>query len=195
MSARPVAVVVLAGGEGRRMGGGKALRAYGGTTLVGHAVGLALTWSPVVAVAVRSADQIAGVDAPLILDDPDTEGPAAGLAAAFAFAGREGATLLLTLPCDTPNLPADLLARLEAGLGEAAVAMAASGGRLQPVCALWRRDAGAGLAGYLAAGRRSLKGFAAACGMAIVDWDTADGDPFAGANTPDELAALQPQSE
>jgi molybdopterin-guanine dinucleotide biosynthesis protein A len=49
-----MAVVVLAGGEGRRMGGRKPLRAFGGGTLIGHAVALARTWSSTVAVAVRS---------------------------------------------------------------------------------------------------------------------------------------------
>lgn len=188
------AVVVLAGGEGSRMGGGKALRAYGETTLVGHAVELARRWSPLVAVAVREAAQVAGAtDAPLILDDPTIEGPMAGLAAAFAFAAGQGAERLLTLPCDTPGLPEDLLERLEGEVGDG-VAVAESGGWLHPVCALWRTEAGAGLAAYLESGRRSLRGFAAACGMVAVAWDVEGGDPFAGANTAEELAALQPRA-
>jgi len=189
------AVVVLAGGEGRRMGGGKPLRAFGGTSLVAHAVALARIWAPQVAVAVRSAAQVAGeTDAPVVLDDPAIEGPLAGLASALAYAEGAGASCLLTLPCDAPHLPADLLARLAQALPvEGLVAVAASNGRLQPTCALWRPAALARLAGYLATGRRSLHGFAEACGMAVVDWQTSDGDPFANANTPEDLAALQPR--
>ncbi|WP_293900095.1 molybdenum cofactor guanylyltransferase [Phenylobacterium sp.] len=192
--APPIAVVVLAGGEGRRMGGAKPLRRLGDTTLVAHALALARTWSAQVAVAVRDAAQVGDeVDAPLILDDPALAGPLAGLASAFGFANQIGAARLLTLPCDAPALPSDLLARLARGLSsETLVAVAASGGVLQPVCALWRVQAAARLPAYLATGRRALGGFAAHCGMATVDWPAGDIDPFANANTPEELAALQP---
>lgn len=188
-----VAVVVLAGGEGRRMGGGKPLRPFGQTTLVAHALSFARRWSRTVAVAVRAEDQVAGLAAPLVLDDPAIPGPAAGLASALAFAAREGATRLLTVPCDAPCLPDDLLGRLEAALGEAAgVAVASSLGQLHPACALWRTDCAARLPAFLASGT-SLRGFAQACGMAVVEWDARPGDdPFANANTPAELAALQP---
>lgn len=189
------AVVVLAGGQGVRMGGGKALRSYGPTTLAAHAVALARRWSPLVAMAVRSPEQVerlSGVS--LLLDDPAIPGPAAGLASAFAFARRQGAALVLTLPCDTPRLPDDLLARLSAALDDGAkVAMAASRGRLHPTCALWRLDCAAGLPAYLAR-RSSLRGFGEVCGTRVVEWEApAEDDPFANANTPAELAALQPR--
>jgi molybdopterin-guanine dinucleotide biosynthesis protein A len=188
--------VVLAGGEGRRMGGGKPRRRFGAVSLVAHAVSLARRWSPEVAVAVRSADQAVGeAEAPLILDDPAVEGPLAGLAAALAHAAETDAALLLTLPCDAPRLPADLLARLSQALAaDGLVAVAASNGRLQPTCALWRPAAAARLPDYLASGRRSLHGFAEACGMAVADWTHDGDDPFANANTPEELAALQPRT-
>jgi molybdopterin-guanine dinucleotide biosynthesis protein A len=186
-----LAVVVLAGGEGRRMGGGKPQRAFGGGTLLGRAVSLARQWSDAVAVAVRSLDQAAGVDATLILDDEAIGGPAAGLSSAFAFAAERGASRLLTLPCDTPNLPEDLALRLSAALADdAGCAVAASGGRLHPTCALWRVEMGAGLPAYLE-NRASLRGFAEACRMVVTDWAIIEGDdPFANANTPAELAAL-----
>jgi len=188
------AAVVLAGGEGRRIGGAKPLRRYGEATLVAHAVTLARRWSPLVAVAVRDPGQVEGeTDAPIILDDPAIPGPAAGLAAAFAFARARGADRLLVVPCDTPSLPADLLERLDAALVPgAAVAVASSGGTLHPVCALWRVEAADRLPAYLASGRASLWGFAIDCGMVEVEWPTEPEDPFAGANTPEELAALQP---
>lgn len=184
--------VVLAGGEGRRMGGAKPLRRLGDTTLVGRAVALGRTYSPVVAVAVRDADQVAGaVDACLLLDDPAIEGPLAGLASALGFARQRKVACVLTLPCDSPCLPDDLAARLLAALDGSDVAVAQSNGRLHPVCALWRTSALDALAAYLASGRRSLKGFAATVGMTVVDWPGADIDVFANANTPEDLVALQ----
>lgn len=187
-------VVVLAGGEGRRMGGGKPLRPFGDTTLVAHAVAMARRWSADVAVAARSADQLGGgVDAPLILDDPGLGGPIAGLAAAFAFAQARGAVRLLTIPCDAPRLPEDLLTRLADALDDGAgVAVPESGGDLHPDCALWRVESSETLPAYISEGRSSLRGFAEACGMMRVAWPGSPGDPFANANTPEDLAALQP---
>ncbi|HEX5377740.1 MAG TPA: molybdenum cofactor guanylyltransferase [Phenylobacterium sp.] len=187
--------VILAGGEGRRMGGSKPLRTLGKTTLIAHALKLARGYCPTVAVSVRSLDQLAGVaDAELLIDPPRLEGPLAGLEAALTFARREGAAKVLTLPCDAPRLPSNLRSRLESVLdrnGLAKVAMASSGGRLHPTCALWSVDALEPLRAYAAAGGRSLKGLAGELCMAIVAWDAEEADPFANANTPEELAALQ----
>ena len=176
------------------MGGSKPLRRFGDSSLIAHAVSLARTWSPDVAVAVRSAGQVAGAtDAALIYDDPAVDGPVAGLTAAFAFAAQLGAAQVLTLPCDAPHLPADLLERLQAGLaGGALASVASSDGVLQPVCALWRIEAAAALPAYLAAGRRSLRGFAETCGANVVEWPAGELDPFADADTPEDLARLRP---
>lgn len=189
-----LAVVVLAGGEGRRMGGSKPAMHWGRTTLLGHALDLARTYGRDVAVAVRDESQVAGaVEAHLLLDDPAIEGPLAGLASALGFAQALGAGCVLTLPCDAPQLPADLAARLQAALAPGfSVAVAHSRGRAHPTCALWRVGVLRALPGYLATGRRSLNGFATAVGATTVDWPVAGTDPFANANTPDELAALQP---
>jgi molybdopterin-guanine dinucleotide biosynthesis protein A len=190
-----LAVVVLAGGEGRRMGGAKPRRRFGDTTLLGHALALARRWSPLVAVAVRRASQLPpGLAAPWILDPPEIGGPIAGLAAAFAFARAHGAQRLLTLPCDAPNLPTDLPQRLELQLRAALCALPATRGQRHPACALWRISADLQLPAYLATGRRSLNGFADHCGAVEADWPLGarDADPFANANTPEQLAALQP---
>ncbi|MDZ4373128.1 MAG: NTP transferase domain-containing protein, partial [Phenylobacterium sp.] len=103
-----LAVVVLAGGAGSRMGGAKPRRRLGRTTLIGHALDLAHAYGRQVAVAVRDEGQVAGaVTARLLLDDPDIEGPMAGLASALGFARETGADWVLTLPCDSPRLPPD----------------------------------------------------------------------------------------
>src|SRR5690606_20483070 len=101
--ARPVslklAAVVLAGGEGRRMGGGKPLKPWRGGTLVSHALEKARGYAPRVAVAVRTPDQAGSLDAPSLTDPPDIAGPLAGLSSALAFAAEEGVDAVLTLPC------------------------------------------------------------------------------------------------
>lgn len=191
----PRVCVVLAGGEGRRMGGGKALRRLGRMTLGGRALDLARGYAEVAAIAVRHDRQVEDTgDAVLILDNPAIPGPLAGLASAMTHAHARGAQRVLTIACDMPRLPPDLFERLAAALDgapEAGVAVAASGGRLHPVCALWPADAAAQLAAYAAAGRASLKGFAAELGYTVVEWNARGGDPFVNVNTPEDLAALQ----
>src|ERR1039457_6872431 len=89
------AVVVLAGGEGRRIGGGKPLRLWRGRTLLTRALELARGYGHDVAVAVHGAEQAGeGVDAPLLLDPPNVPGPLAGLACALQFAGDRGVSLV-----------------------------------------------------------------------------------------------------
>jgi molybdopterin-guanine dinucleotide biosynthesis protein A len=188
-----LAVVVLAGGEGRRMGGEKARRRWGRTTLVGQALHLARGYGRDVAIAVRAESQVEGaVEARLLFDDPAIAGPLAGLASALRFARGRGADGLLTLPCDAPSLPADLAARLSPALQPGVrVAVARSAGRLHPTCALWRPGALDALPAYLATGRRSLTGFAETVGLATVDWTVEPADPFANVNTLADLRALQ----
>lgn len=187
------AVVVLAGGEGRRMGGSKPRMPWGETTLIGQAVAQARAFGGELAVAVRDPRQVAGaIDMLLLVDDASIQGPLAGLASALKFAREIGAADVLTLPCDTPRLPFDLAERLASDLrGSVKVAIAQSAGRLHPTCALWRTTTLDALPRFLASDQRSLKGFAATLGMARVEWSAEEGDPFANANTPEELASLQ----
>lgn len=180
--------VILAGGEGRRMGGGKPLRRLDGRTLIERAVALAGTWSDEVAVAVRDPGQVGDLDVLLIQDREDIPGPLGGLAAALAWAAGQGHDRVLTIPCDAPRLPADLAQRLDAAFvsGVGAV-MAESGGRAHPTCTLWRTDAADQILAAGNDGRRSLHAAARRAGSASVDWpDDAD---FFNINTPQELAS------
>lgn len=185
-------VAVLAGGEGRRMGGVKALRPFRGTTLVAHALSQARRWSPQVCVVVRQADQVAAaVEAALVFDDPAIAGPLAGLAAALAEAQARGCERLLTLPVDMPNLPPELPARLAAALTPGiGAALPEAAGYLQATCGLWRAAALDGLPAYRLTGASSLRGFAAACGLATVAFDETESSAFANANSPEELERL-----
>jgi molybdopterin-guanine dinucleotide biosynthesis protein A len=186
-------VVVLAGGEGRRMGGAKPLRLFRGERLIDRALAFARRQSDTVAVSVRRPDDLPPMGCAALIDDPGIEGPLAGVAAALAFARAAGCEAVLTLPCDLADPPADLAEALARELSEGVgVAMAASGGRLHPACSLWRPDRVlAALPDYLATGRRSLLGLAQQTGFAAVEWSVDGGDPFLNLNTPEELAAAE----
>ncbi len=218
-------VVILAGGEGQRIGGGKPLRVLGGRALIDHALGLARQWAGDVAISVRDADQVGGAQVPLLIDD-DGDGPIAGIASALRYAKAEGFEAVLTIPTDTPLLPQDLVDRLSATLDSppcpqggvrggyvsgkdgdldkrthpqplparregSKVAIAVSGGRLHPTCALWRVEAVSDLPAYLATGRRSLMGFAEQVGFSTAEWPVEPYDPFFNVNSADDLAEAE----
>jgi molybdenum cofactor guanylyltransferase len=189
-----VVCAILAGGEGRRMGGAKPLRPWGEGTLLGNALAFARRQAPDLVVALRAHGQAGEIDAPVVLDAPGVDGPLAGLAAALRHGRELGYEAVLTLPFDMPRLPDDLAARLCAAAEarpEALAAVARTDLDLHPVCAVWRVAALDRLPAYLDSGRRSLRGFADACDAVAVDWPEAMHPLFANANTPDELSRLR----
>lgn len=186
-----IAVAVLAGGEGSRIGGGKPLIELGGTTLIERAYDRAKSWSSSAIVAIRTPEQLGSCHLPWIADAAGIEGPLAGLAATLEWACRQGAGTLLTIPCDMPFLPHDLPRRLIDEVGEFGAAIASSGGELHPVCGLWRNEVTYEFPDYCASGRRSLRGFAQHVGYAEVEWATAPRDPFFNINNPADLAMAE----
>jgi molybdopterin-guanine dinucleotide biosynthesis protein A len=99
---------ILAGGEARRFGSDKALAMLDGVTLIDR-VRAALT--PQVA-AVVVCGRVGG-----IADRPAGIGPLGGIAAAIWQARERGMDGAVTVPCDAPGLPDDLVARLAAAGG------------------------------------------------------------------------------
>lgn len=186
-----VTAVILAGGEGLRMGGAKPLRRLAGERLIDRALRLARGWCETVAVAVREPSQVEPVDAELIYDEATVPGPIGGLVAGLRFGRARDHSLLLTIPADMPFLPADLLDRLAGAIRAEGCALAASDGQLHPVCALWHAAALDQAIAYVASGRRSLKGFAELVGRRTVEWPGGARDPFLNINTAEDLAAAE----
>ena len=188
----PVVVAVLAGGAGRRMGGDKPRRRLNGLRLLDHALNKAHALAGPVILVVRDPAQADGFAETIMLDAPDIDGPLAGLLAALVWAADAGFDQVLTLACDMPRVPGDLLSRLQSALtAESGVAVAASGGRLHPVCALWRTTAVPVLRRRADEGRLSLQGLSEAVGRVIVDWPAEDDDAFVNINTIDDLALAE----
>ncbi|MEO5773440.1 MAG: molybdenum cofactor guanylyltransferase [Sphingomicrobium sp.] len=185
------AVVVLAGGEGRRIGGDKPLRELGGRRLIDRALERARQWSVKVVVSIRDV-RPEGLAAAMVEDDPSVGGPVAGLIAGLRFARSEGCPFLLAIAADMPFLPVDLPERLSAAMPpDVNAALASSGGELQPIASLWRVDALRQVDDYVVSGRRSLKGLAATIGFAEVKWPASTPDPFFSINTPEQLALAE----
>ena len=108
--------IVLAGGMGRRMGGvDKGLVPLAGRPLVAHVLErLAPQAGAIIVNANQNRDRYAAYGHPVVADEVGGfAGPLAGL-----HAGMTAATTpyVVTVPCDSPFLPGDLVARLAAGL-------------------------------------------------------------------------------
>ncbi|MFO1184949.1 MAG: molybdenum cofactor guanylyltransferase MobA [Bauldia sp.] len=190
--------VLLAGGEGRRLGGGdKGLRPLAGRPLIEH---VRRRLAPQVGAMVLSANgdprRFAAFALPVVADaGAGSQGPLAGLLAGlrWARANAPGARFLASAACDTPFLPTDLVARLKAASGKQRVALAASRGTVHPVFGLWPVALADRLEGWLAGEEgRSVQAFARAVGYVEVAFaDGPGGDPFFNVNTPEDLQAAE----
>ena len=97
-----------------------------------------------------------------------------------------------TVPCDSPFLPADLVARLAAAqaVGDADLAVAKTGAQSHPVFALVRRAVLPHLTAFLAGGGRKIDVWYSTLAVVEVAFDDVE-DAFRNINTRDELAAAQ----
>jgi len=186
-----IAGIVLVGGEGRRIGGGKPFVALGGRPLLAHVVERVAPQLSRLALSVRAPDpRYASFGLPLIVDRPNVEGPLAGLLAGLDWAAAEGAGWLLTVPTDTPFLPANLVARLVAAAAgaETEAVVAASAGAPHPTVGLFRPALAPRLERHLASTpRRSIAAFLDTLATATADFPTDPLDPFLNVNTSDDL--------
>jgi molybdopterin-guanine dinucleotide biosynthesis protein A len=185
-----VPAVVLAGGQGRRLGGiDKALLPLAGRPLVGHVLDrLRPQAAPLAINANGDPVRFSAFGLPVLADEaPDFPGPLAGILAALRWASALGAARVLTAPCDTPFLPRDLVARLAAG-DAATIACAASGGRTHPVVALWPVALRDELVGALRTGMRKVEAWSSRHPRVLVAFPD---DPFLNVNTADEAAAAE----
>lgn len=192
MPAHPdVTGLVLAGGLGTRMGGAdKGLAAWQGRPLVAHVLDrLSPQVGRVLVNANRNAGRYAGFGHPVLADVvADHPGPLAGFLTGLRACPTEW---LVTVPCDSPCLPLDLVDRLleAAHLRNAHLAMAEVQGKYQPVFCLMRASLADSLQQYLAGGGRKIDRWTLSEGAAVVPFD--DPAAFANANTEADLRAME----
>ena len=187
--------IVLAGGMGRRMGGvDKGLVELDGKPMVAHVLArLSPQVDAVLINANQNAERYAAFGLPVLADAVGGfAGPLAGL-----HAGMSAATtpFVATVPCDSPFLPLDLVARLSKGLVamDAQLAVARTFDQPHPVFALVRRDVLPHLASFLHGGGRKIDAWYATLRIVEVAFDDC-ADAFRNINTADELAAASGRS-
>jgi len=189
--------LILAGGRGSRMGGvDKGLQTHLGLPLAMQAL---LRLQPQVGALMINANRnLAAYESMGVPVWPDAladyPGPLAGFLAGLE---RCETAYLVTVPCDTPNFPTDLVERLAAALvaEDAEIAMAATreDGQLQvqPVFCLMAATLMESLVAFTQGGQRKIDRWTGQHRCATVVFD--DADAFFNANTLDELQRLQPR--
>lgn len=184
--------VVLAGGLGRRMGGvDKGLQLLRGQPMVAHVLErLAPQVNGLLINANQNADAYAALGEPYgahVIPDliGGYAGPLAGLQAGLAAARTP---LVVTVPCDSPFLPRDLVGRLLVALNAnlAQVAVAKTGAQPHPVFVLVRADVRDNLEAFLAGGGRKIDAWYAALAIVEVPFDD-EAAAFENINTCEEL--------
>ena len=185
--------IVLAGGQGARMGGAdKALLTLAGRPLIDHVI---TRIAPQVAKVIISANgnparfHASGLQ---VLADEEPMGPLSGILSGLREAAAAGADALLSVPVDAPFPPADLAAKLQSVWPQPGFARA--GGRDHSATALWPVTLADPLASFLASGAKAkIADFAALHGAQPVEFSR-EGD-FLNLNRPEDLAEAEKLAE
>ena len=178
--------VVLAGGKGSRMGGvDKGLQPLRGRPMIEWVLErLAPQVAEVIINANQNLDTYLRYGHRVAADEiGGFAGPLAGLHAGLKFAAEP---LIVTVPCDSPFLPSDLVARLQGQLADKDLAVAKTGSQPHPVFALMKRQVRESLEAFLASGGRKIDAWYAALKVVEVSFDD-EADAFRNINTLEEL--------
>ncbi len=195
--------LILAGGRGSRMGGiDKGLQNFRGLPLgLQTLMRLQLQSLPLQEVLINANRNLSAYESLGVPVWPDSiDGFAGPLAGFLTGLERCETPLLLTVPCDTPMFPLDLLERLYTAMAEqnADIAMAAAAEadgavRPQPVFCLLKVELLESLVKFTQGGGRKIDAWTGQHRCAIVPFDL-PGDSaqaFANANTLAELQQLE----
>ena len=181
-----VSGIVLAGGQGRRMGGvDKGLQLLRGKPMIAWVLArLSPQVSEIIVNANQNIQSYENYGYRVVPDEiGGFAGPLAGLHAGLKAAANP---LVVTVPCDSPFLPSDLVSRLKQFLGEKDLAVAKTGDQPHPVFALMKRQVRESLEAFLASGGRKIDAWYAALKVVEVSFDD-EADAFRNINTLEEL--------
>jgi len=176
----PVTAIILAGGQGLRVGGrDKGLLGYKGKAMIDHVIDrLSPQVEELFISANRNLEDYAQRGYPVLTDTlPDYSGPLAGV-----LVGLEKAHFdwLVVSPCDTPLLPLDLVDRLCRARGKSRAVVAKDPQRTHYTTLMLHKDRLGALDAYLERGGRSVKGFLETVGTSTAEF--ADEKAFLNCN-------------
>jgi molybdenum cofactor guanylyltransferase len=180
--------LILAGGRGSRMGGvDKGLQIFRGRRLVDHVYErLAPQVGGVIINANQNHDEYRSFGVRVVSDAiAGFAGPLAGFHAGLSVSKRP---FLVSVPCDSPLLPPDLVERLYARIDDsgAELAVAKTGDQPHPVFSLMRRSLLDHLDAFLKGGGRKIDAWYASLNVVEVGFDD-EAEAFSNINTREDL--------
>lgn len=180
----PCSAILLAGGQGLRMGGrDKGLVELAGMPLVAHVLArLQPQVDDIVINCNRNTARYAAFGWPLAGDTATDGGPLQGILSALPHCRHDW---VLVVPCDSPFLPTNLCQQLWTAARGHPLAVAHDGERLQPLFMLLHRSLASSLATWLASGQRKVERWCRHEQAAIARFD--EPRAFGNLNTPDDL--------
>lgn len=184
--------VILAGGKARRMGGrDKGLIRIAGKPMIEYILNAIQDQvNTVIINANRNQDSYRQYGYPVIGDEfQGFNGPLAGMASALRVIDTE---LMVTAPCDSPYLPADLISRLYRQLQQsgADISVAHDGERIQPVFSLMKRSLLDSLLDYLNKGERKIDRWFGQHRLVMTDFSDKP-ETFINLNTPEDVENIE----
>ena len=187
-----VTCLILSGGRATRMNGvDKGLVSLQQKPLIAHVI--ARLQPHVDEIFINANREIAAYEAfglP-VLQDENTEfiGPLAGFLLGLKHAKHE---YVLTVPCDSPLLPLDLVERLYNGMAASRmdIAVASSAGNTHPVFCLMKKSVLPSLQAYIESGERKVSAWQKSQKYIEVDFNDCD-EAFTNLNTFEDLADLE----
>ena len=192
ISTEDIAAVILAGGMGRRMGGtDKGLQNFRQAPLALHALmRISGQVGSVTLNANRNIGAYEGFGVPVICDkEPDFAGPLAGMQTALGYAT---VPFLVTVPCDVPLFPYNLVEKLakpfEDNVG-LMLTVASTKGRAHPVFCMMRTEVLPSMEEFMRKGGRKIDAWYANLPHQKVEFD--DENAFHNVNTVEELLELE----
>jgi len=188
----PISAIILAGGRATRMNGAdKGLVLLQNKPLIQHVIErLVPQVDEILINANRELVQYQALDYKVLQDEAkDFLGPLAGFSLGMQHAKND---YVLTLPCDSPLLPADLAQRLMTALVEhkAEIAVATSDGSTHPVFCLCKKITLPSLTTYLQQGEHRVSTWQKGQQYIEVNFNDCS-EAFTNLNTFEDLAALE----
>jgi len=186
-----ISAIILAGGQATRMGGaGKALVTLQNKHLIQHVIERLDPQVDEILINVnREMAKYEVFNLPIFQDEhPSFIGPLAGFALGLKH-GKHG--YLLTVPCDSPLFPSDLVERLLNALtgSSADIAVAKSAGHTHPVFCLMKKSVLPSLLAYIDQGERKVSDWQKSLHCLEVEFNDCS-EAFVNLNTFEELEAL-----
>ncbi len=187
-----ITATILSGGRATRMGGvDKGLVLLKDKPLIAHVITrLAPQVDELLINANREIETYERMGYSVLKDEiHDFPGPLAGFLLGLKHAKHD---YVLTVPCDSPLLPLDLVHRLYAGMTQAHadIAVASSCGNTHPVFCLMKRNLLPSLQAFIDAGERKVSKWQKSQAYVEVDFSDCD-EAFTNLNTLDELTTLE----